>query len=344
MTPAGLAFRPSPPAPRPAHPPPAPPLQPPPSPPPPAGAGGSSRCWRGLLSWFLLPGHALLLNEIAILALFALSLDLILGYAGIVSLGHAAYFGFGAYVAALFAKHLLPDPLVGTGGRGRRRHRARPRHQRADPARLGPDPPDGDAWHRARSSTSSPTASTGSPAAPTACRASSWGRCSAASSSTCPAAPLTPTACWCCSLALLFSRRLVHSPFGISLQALRDNPLRAASIGLSVRAPAGRRLHHCGRRRRRGRRAARADLRLRIARRARFPPQRRRAAGAGDRRRRLSLRRHRRRRRIQAAARRDLGADAAVLDLLARPVPGRAGAGRPRPPGAPLDLVRERGQ
>ena len=57
--------------------------------------------------------HALLVNEIAIFALFAVSLDLILGYAGIVSLGHAAFFGFGAYAAALFAKHVMPDPLVG---------------------------------------------------------------------------------------------------------------------------------------------------------------------------------------------------------------------------------------
>jgi branched-chain amino acid transport system permease protein len=57
--------------------------------------------------------HAALINEIAILALFALSLDLILGYAGIVSLGHAAFFGAGAYGAALFAKHVMPDPLMG---------------------------------------------------------------------------------------------------------------------------------------------------------------------------------------------------------------------------------------
>ena len=57
--------------------------------------------------------HAALVNEIAILALFALSLDLILGYAGIVSLGHAAFFGVGAYGAALFAKHVMADPLVG---------------------------------------------------------------------------------------------------------------------------------------------------------------------------------------------------------------------------------------
>ena len=64
------------------------------------------------LPW-LVPSHALLVNEIAIVALFAMSLDLILGYAGIVSLGHAAFFGFGAYAAALFAKLVMPDPTVG---------------------------------------------------------------------------------------------------------------------------------------------------------------------------------------------------------------------------------------
>jgi branched-chain amino acid transport system permease protein len=58
-------------------------------------------------------GRYLILNEIAILALFALSLDLILGYAGIVSLGHAAFFGAGAYAAGLMAKHVTGDPLVG---------------------------------------------------------------------------------------------------------------------------------------------------------------------------------------------------------------------------------------
>ncbi|MGK6307607.1 branched-chain amino acid ABC transporter permease [Variovorax sp. DT-64] len=61
----------------------------------------------------LLPSKALMINEIAIIALFALSLDLILGYTGIVSLGHAAFFGFGAYTSALFAKHVMPDPTVG---------------------------------------------------------------------------------------------------------------------------------------------------------------------------------------------------------------------------------------
>ena len=62
---------------------------------------------------FVTPSHALMINEIAIVALFAMSLDLILGYTGIVSLGHAAFFGFGAYAAALFAKLVHPDPTLG---------------------------------------------------------------------------------------------------------------------------------------------------------------------------------------------------------------------------------------
>jgi branched-chain amino acid transport system permease protein len=66
-----------------------------------------------LASPWLLSSHALIINEIAIVALFALSLDLILGFTGIVSLGHAAFFGMGAYSAALFAKLVMPDPLLG---------------------------------------------------------------------------------------------------------------------------------------------------------------------------------------------------------------------------------------
>lgn len=63
----------------------------------------------------LFPNYALIINEVAIVALFAVSLDLVLGYTGIVSLGHAAFFGMGGYAAALFAKHIYPDPLVGLG-------------------------------------------------------------------------------------------------------------------------------------------------------------------------------------------------------------------------------------
>jgi branched-chain amino acid transport system permease protein len=64
-------------------------------------------------SVFLLPSKHLILTEIAILALFALSLDLILGYAGIVSLGHAAFFGCGAYVAGILAKYgIVKEPVL----------------------------------------------------------------------------------------------------------------------------------------------------------------------------------------------------------------------------------------
>ncbi len=62
---------------------------------------------------FFLPERHLILNEIVIIGLFALSLDLILGYAGLVSLGHAAFFGLGAYVAGILAKYGVADPLIG---------------------------------------------------------------------------------------------------------------------------------------------------------------------------------------------------------------------------------------
>ena len=77
------------------------------------------KAWEPVL-WLLafaaplvLSRHALMINEIVIFALFAISLDLILGYTGIVSLGHAAFFGMGAYAAALFAKLVHPDPILG---------------------------------------------------------------------------------------------------------------------------------------------------------------------------------------------------------------------------------------
>src|SRR6266487_4968679 len=52
-------------------------------------------------------------GRLAWLALFALSLDLILGYAGIISLGHAAFFGLGSYIAALLAKYgIINEPVL----------------------------------------------------------------------------------------------------------------------------------------------------------------------------------------------------------------------------------------
>jgi branched-chain amino acid transport system permease protein len=63
--------------------------------------------------FFLLPNYRVLGSQILITGLFAVSLDLILGYAGIVSLGHAAFFGIGAYTAGLLAVHGWHEPLSG---------------------------------------------------------------------------------------------------------------------------------------------------------------------------------------------------------------------------------------
>src|SRR5213080_4346083 len=78
--------------------------------------------WRGseIVFWvlalscaFLFPSRYLIMTDILRLALFAMSLDLILGYAGIVSLGHAAFFGAGAYAAGLLALHgIINEPVL----------------------------------------------------------------------------------------------------------------------------------------------------------------------------------------------------------------------------------------
>lgn len=85
---------------------------------------GAPRCapaWRaplltlalGLAACLALPDQLGLLNRIFIVGLFVLSLDLVVGVAGLASLGHAAMFGTGAYAAGIFALHAMPDPLVG---------------------------------------------------------------------------------------------------------------------------------------------------------------------------------------------------------------------------------------
>ncbi len=66
-----------------------------------------------LLPYVLFPNYLALASQIAVAGLFAISLDLILGYAGIVSLGHAAFFGVGAYTAGLLSKHGWGEPLSG---------------------------------------------------------------------------------------------------------------------------------------------------------------------------------------------------------------------------------------
>jgi branched-chain amino acid transport system permease protein len=76
--------------------------------------------WQEIVFWLALvagivafPARAALVNEALIAGLFALSLDLILGLTGIVSLGQAAFFGLGAYTAGALANAGYGDPLLG---------------------------------------------------------------------------------------------------------------------------------------------------------------------------------------------------------------------------------------
>ena len=189
-----------------------------------------------LLSWWLLPSQALLLNEIAIVALFAMSLDLILGYAGVVSLGHAAYFGIGSYAAALFAKLVMPDPWVGLGvaittaallGAACSLLILRGSDLTRLMVTLGVASILYELANKLDGLTGGADGLQGVVMGPLLTPFGSFefdifGRTAYAYTL------LVLIVC------LLLARRLVHSPFGYSLQALRDNRLRASSIGLSV--------------------------------------------------------------------------------------------------------------
>ncbi len=64
-------------------------------------------------SYFAFPDYLALGAQILATILFALSADLVLGYAGIVTLGHAAFFGTGAYIAGILAAHGWGEPITG---------------------------------------------------------------------------------------------------------------------------------------------------------------------------------------------------------------------------------------
>jgi len=67
----------------------------------------------GIAAFFLLPDFLSLGARILVYVMYALSLDLVVGYAGIVTLGHSAFFGFGAYIAGILAARLgWTDPLI----------------------------------------------------------------------------------------------------------------------------------------------------------------------------------------------------------------------------------------
>ena len=186
-----------------------------------------------LASPWLFKEHALLVNEVAIVALFALSLDLILGYAGIVSLGHAAFFGLGAYGAALFAKHVDADPLTGLAvaivlsaalGAACSATVVRGSDLTRLMVTLGVALVLYELANRFDGLTGGADGLQGVVMGPLLGRFEFdlVGRTASAYS----VAALF--------VAFVVVRRIVHSPFGWSLQALRDNRLRAGAIGLSV--------------------------------------------------------------------------------------------------------------
>lgn len=70
--------------------------------------------WAAWVVLFFVPqSNLVLLTQVLIWGLFAMSLDLLLGYRGIPSLGHAAFFGIGAYTAGFLGKYGWHEPLSG---------------------------------------------------------------------------------------------------------------------------------------------------------------------------------------------------------------------------------------
>ena len=71
-------------------------------------------CWLlAVLAFFVLPQYLAIGTLVLIMVLFALSFDLLLGFAGVVTLGHAVFFGIGAYTAGLLALAGWNEPLSG---------------------------------------------------------------------------------------------------------------------------------------------------------------------------------------------------------------------------------------
>jgi branched-chain amino acid transport system permease protein len=179
------------------------------------------------------PSRAAMVNEVVIAALFAMSLDLILGYTGIVSLGHAAFFGFGVYVAALFAKHVFPDPTVGMvvtiGATALLGALASVTILRgSDLTRLMVTL--GTALLLLQLGNKLDWLTGGTDGLQGVVIAPVFGRFEFDLAG--------QTAAWyslsVTLLLFLLMRQLVHSPFGATLMAIRDNRLRAMSIGIPV--------------------------------------------------------------------------------------------------------------
>jgi branched-chain amino acid transport system permease protein len=188
-----------------------------------------------LLPFLLLPSYLVLASQIAITALFALSLDLILGYAGIVSLGHAAFFGLGAYAAGIVSKAGWGEPLsglligaavAGAVGYATSYVIARFRHLALIMITLGLGVLLHEAANQAHWLTGGADGLQGVRTWPLLGRL---------------AFDLYGYTAYAYSLAVLFAlflavRRTTHSPFGLSLRGIRENPIRMPAIGAPSRA------------------------------------------------------------------------------------------------------------
>jgi branched-chain amino acid transport system permease protein len=182
-----------------------------------------------LLPFVLAPSYLSLASQIAVTALFALSLDLILGYAGIVSLGHAAFFGMGAYTAGLIAKHYWTEPisallvagvLAGVLGYALSHVIVRFRHLALIMLTMG----FGLLLHEAANSASAVT-----------------GGADGLQGFRVPDVlgfkfDMFGRAAYGYALAVLFlsflvCRRIIHSPFGLALRGIRENATRMPAIG-----------------------------------------------------------------------------------------------------------------
>jgi len=182
-----------------------------------------------LLPFVFFPSYLQLASQIAITALFALSLDLILGYAGIVSLGHAAFFGLGAYAAGIISVYGWGEPLsglvvaaavAGLAGYAMSFIIARFRHLALIMITLGLAL----LLHEAANSASWLT---GGADGLQGIRIGTllgfkfdlYGRTAYSYSLI------------VLFLAFLVARRIIHSPFGLSLRGIRENPVRMPAIG-----------------------------------------------------------------------------------------------------------------
>jgi branched-chain amino acid transport system permease protein len=188
-----------------------------------------------LLPFVLVPSYLVLASQIAITAIFAVSLDLILGYAGIVSLGHAAFFGFGAYTAGLISKAGWGEPfsglLAGAVAAGVLGYVTsflvvRARHLTLIMITLGIGMLLFEAANHASGLTGGNDGLQGVSIWPL------FGRFDF---------DLYGYTAYAYALTVLFlvmlaARRIIHSPFGLSLRAIRENATRMPAIGAPSRA------------------------------------------------------------------------------------------------------------